>query len=61
MTSVFKYTQYRPEFFDNFFLKLSRFGEFNDPFEMVMGNYLSSVDKKEHDLIMSLSRVMGSE
>ncbi|WP_180961415.1 DUF2971 domain-containing protein [Pseudoalteromonas sp. MelDa3] len=59
MTSVFKYTQYRPEFFDNFYLKLSRFGEFNDPFEMVMGNYLSSVDKEEHDLIMSLSSTLS--
>ncbi|PLT24389.1 hypothetical protein CXF89_15850 [Pseudoalteromonas sp. MelDa3] len=59
VTSVFKYTQYRPEFFDNFYLKLSRFGEFNDPFEMVMGNYLSSVDKEEHDLIMSLSSTLS--
>ncbi|EHK5112035.1 DUF2971 domain-containing protein [Vibrio parahaemolyticus] len=55
MSSVFKYTNYRPEFFDNFFLKVSRFGEFNDPFEMVMGNYLSSLDKDEHDHMMSFS------
>lgn len=55
MISVFKYAEYRPEFFDNFFLKVSRFGEFNDPFEMVMGNYLNSVSKEEHEKIMSLS------
>ncbi|WP_114324918.1 DUF2971 domain-containing protein [Candidatus Colwellia aromaticivorans] len=55
MTSIYKYTQYRPDFFENFFLKISRFGEFNDPFEMVMGNYLSSVSQEEHDEIMSLS------
>lgn len=55
MNSVFKYTDYRPEFFDNFFLKVSRFGEFNDPFEMVMGDYLSSVDEEEYEHIMSLS------
>ncbi|MBE4602019.1 DUF2971 domain-containing protein [Vibrio navarrensis] len=55
MSSVFKYTDYRSEFFDNFFLKISRFGEFNDPFEMVMGNYLASVDQEEYDLHMSLS------
>ncbi|WP_187268771.1 DUF2971 domain-containing protein [Aeromonas hydrophila] len=55
MISVFKYAEYRPEFFDNFFLKVSKFGEFNDPFEMVMGNYLNSVSKEEHEKIMSLS------
>ncbi|MFT5759918.1 MAG: hypothetical protein ACI9LM_004702 [Alteromonadaceae bacterium] len=58
MKSVFKYTQYRPEFFDNFFLKLSRFGEFNDPFEMVMGNDLCSMDEEEYDLFMSLSHTL---
>ncbi len=55
MYSIYKYTSYRPEFFDNFLLKISRFGEFNDPFEMVMGNYLSSLSKEEADEIMSLS------
>jgi len=59
MNSVFKYTDYRPEFFDNFFLKVSRFGEFNDPFEMVMGNYLASINQEEHNLIMSLSNTLS--
>ncbi len=59
MSSVFKYTEYRPEFFENFFLKVSRFGEFNDPFEMVMGNYLSSLDEVEYDHIMSLSSILS--
>ncbi|MCS0190055.1 DUF2971 domain-containing protein [Vibrio parahaemolyticus] len=59
MSSVFKYTDYRPEFFENFFLKASCFGEFNDPFEMVMGNYLSSVDKDEYEEIMSLSGTLS--
>jgi hypothetical protein len=57
--SIFKYTDYRPEFFNNFFLKVSRFGEFNDPFEMVMGNYLSSIDEKEYEYIMSLSQSLS--
>jgi len=59
VSSVFKYTEYRTEFFENFFLKISRFGEFNDPFEMVMGNYLSSADEEKHDLIMSLSNTLS--
>ncbi|WP_110654341.1 DUF2971 domain-containing protein [Salinicola halimionae] len=59
MSSVFKYTEYRPEFFDNFFLKVSRFGEFNDPFEMVMGNYLNSVDEQEAELIISLANTLS--
>lgn len=59
MASIYKYTQYRPEFFENFYLKISRFGEFNDPFEMVMGNYLASVSQDEHDEIMSLSGTLS--
>lgn len=59
MSSIFKYMEYRPEFFDNFFLKVSRFSEFNDPFEMVMGDYLSSVDKEEYEQIMSLSGTLS--
>ncbi|MFQ2586386.1 DUF2971 domain-containing protein [Aeromonas caviae] len=59
MSSVFKYAEYRPEFFDNFFLKVSRFGEFNDPFEMVMGNYLNSVSEEEYEEIMSLSGTLS--
>lgn len=38
---------------------MSRFGEFNDPFEMVIGNYLSSVDKEEYEQIMSLSHTLS--
>jgi len=59
MASIYKYTQYRPEFLENFYLKLSKFGEFNDPFEMVMGNYLSSITQEEHDEIMSLSNTLS--
>lgn len=59
MTSIYKYTKYREDFFDNFLLKLSRFGEFNDPFEMVMGNYLNSVPKDEYSKIMSLSNTLN--
>lgn len=43
MKSIYKYTKYRKEFFDNFLLKFSMFGDFNDPFEMVPGNYASSL------------------
>lgn len=55
MNSVFKYTKYRSDFFDNLTLKLSCFGEFNDPFEMVMGDYLHSVNEDQGDHIMSLN------
>lgn len=47
MLSIFKYTQYRREFFDNFYLKLSMFGEFNDPFELVPGNFISTLSEEE--------------
>ena len=59
MTSIYKYTQYRSSFFDDFSLKLSRFGEFNDPFEMVMGNYLSSISRDQYDEIISLSHTLS--
>lgn len=52
MDSVFKYTAYRPEFFENFLLKASTFGEFNDPFEMVMGDVLSTLSKQEYEEVM---------
>ena len=52
MDSVFKYMTYRPEFFENFLLKASTFGEFNDPFEMVMGDALSILSKQEYDEVM---------
>ena len=55
MNSIYKYTTYRSDFFDNFYLKLSRFGEFNDPFEMVMGNYLTSIPEEEVEEIISCS------
>lgn len=59
MSSIYKYTQYRPEFFENFFLKISMFGEFNDPFEMVMGNYLSSLPEEEYDEMVSYSQKLS--
>lgn len=55
MNSIFKYTTYRPDFFDKFHFKLSRFGEFNDPFEMVMGNYFSSLRPGEAEEVMSFA------
>lgn len=55
MNSIYKYTTYRSDFFDNFYLKLSCFGEFNDPFEMVMGNYLISIPEEEVEEIISCS------
>lgn len=47
MNSIFKYTKYRKEFFENFLLRLSRFGEFNDPFEMVPGSFGFSLSEDE--------------
>lgn len=55
MSSVFKYTDYRKEFFDDFFLKASRLGEFNDPFEIIIEDYLSDIDKIDHELAMLVS------
>ncbi|MCX6061808.1 MAG: DUF2971 domain-containing protein [Campylobacterales bacterium] len=55
MSSIYKYAVYRPEFFENFYLKLSCFGDFNDPFEMVMGNYFLSMSEEEAEEIMSYS------
>ena len=40
------------EFFKNFHLKLSRFGEFNDPFEMLPGNYAFTLNKEERKLFL---------
>lgn len=49
MNSIYKYMPYREAYLDNFNLKLSLFGEFNDPFEMVMGNYFSSLPQDEYE------------
>jgi hypothetical protein len=47
MNQVYKYTKYRKDFFENFQLKLSRFGEFNDPFEMMPGDFLLTLPQTE--------------
>lgn len=47
MNSIFKYTQYRKDFFENFLLKFSMFGEFNDPFEMIPGDFVFSLTEDE--------------
>lgn len=39
-------------------MKLSRFGEFNDPFEMVMGNYFCSLPQGEAEEAMSYSNIL---
>lgn len=44
--------KYRKEFFKNFCLRLSRFGEFNDPFEMLPGNYAFTLNKDEYSDFM---------
>lgn len=38
--------KFRKEFFEGFLLKLSRFGEFNDPFEMIPGYELLTLDQE---------------
>lgn len=35
------------------------FGDFNDPFEMVLGNYLSSVEKEEYDELTSQTNYLS--
>jgi len=35
------------EYFDKFLLKASRYSEFNDPFDLVQGDYAASLPKKE--------------
>lgn len=53
MTLAYKYTKYRKDFFDNFLLKISRFGEFNDPFEMVPGDLMLSLPETEAAELLS--------
>ena len=38
---------FRKEYFNNYYLKASRYGEFNDPFDLVLGNYGSSLSNEE--------------
>lgn len=47
---IYKYMSFREIYFRNFMLKASRYGEFNDPFDLVLGEYgmsLTEVDAKE--------------
>ncbi len=53
MNQAYKYTKYRKEFFENFQLKLSRFGEFNDPFEMIPGDFLLTLPQTESARILA--------
>ena len=53
MNSLFKYMIYRKDFFDNFYLKLSMFGEFNDPFELVPGNFGATLPPSEVEELYS--------
>lgn len=52
MKSVFNYMNYRKEFYSNFLLKLSTFGEFNDPFEMIPGHELLKQDSETINFIL---------
>ncbi len=38
---------FRKSYFKNFSLKVSRYGEFNDPFDLVLGKYSSSLSEKD--------------
>ena len=38
---------FREEYFNDFMLKASRYGEFNDPFDLVLGSYGASLSKEE--------------
>lgn len=53
MKSIFKYMVYRKEFFENFLLRLSTFGEFNDPFEMIPGYEILTIDPELRDCILA--------
>lgn len=39
--------KFRKDYFDNFMLKASRYGEFNDPFDLVLGCYGSSLSEED--------------
>lgn len=50
---------FRKAFFENFFLRLSTFGEFNDPFEMIPGYKVLTLDKESRDSILENSTSEG--
>lgn len=43
---------FREEFFENFLLRLSTFGEFNDPFEMIPGYEVLTLDAESRNYIL---------
>lgn len=43
---------FRKEFFENFLLRLSTFGDFNDPFEMIPGYEILTLDPESRDYIL---------
>lgn len=59
MESIYKYMNYRKEFFDNFLLRLASFGEFNDPFEMIPGHELLNQDSETISLILENDQSEG--
>lgn len=44
---IYKYMPFRESYFNNFMLKISRYGEFNDPFDLVLGEYGMSLPASE--------------
>jgi hypothetical protein len=46
---IYKYMTFRESYFNHFLLKVSRYGEFNDPFDLVLGEYGSSLSEKDAD------------
>jgi hypothetical protein len=46
---------FRKNFLSDFYLKLSMFGEFNDPFELVPGNFGATLSDYERDVFYSHS------
>ena len=40
---------FREEYFNDFMLKASRYGEFNDPFDLVLGSYGASLSEGDSE------------
>lgn len=47
MNLIYKYMKFRDSYFSHFMLKASRYGEFNDPFDLVLGEYGMSLTEKD--------------
>jgi hypothetical protein len=52
LKSIYKYMKFREEFFDNFAIKASRYGEFNYAFDLMPGDYALSLPEEEMSVFL---------